>query len=117
YYTFIRLGITKERARLILLIFLPLYVILAGASPSVVRAVFMAWIVLFSLQLRFKVHPLDGLGLTFIICIIENPYIFYHVGFQLSYLVTASLLLSGNLLDKTKNIFISSFLITFIAQM
>jgi len=117
YYLFIRIGITKEHTRIVLLITLPIYAILAGGSPSVIRAVFMSWVILFLWIWRNKLHPLDGLGITFIFYILFNPYMMFHVGFQLSYFVTACLILSKSIIEKCRTAFSVSFMITLIAQM
>lgn len=42
FYLGIRIGITRERMTIVLLIFLPVYMLLSGGSPSVVRSCLMA---------------------------------------------------------------------------
>lgn len=116
YVSLVRLGLTKETASVTLLIFLPIYCILAGASPSVNRAVVMAWMVLFFSRQRFFLQPLDALGITYTIFMLINPYNIYHVGFQLSYLVTAGIILSRKLLQKWQHPLLQTAMVSAIAQ-
>lgn len=117
YFVLLRFGCTRERTRTILLIGLPIYMILAGASPSVIRAVVMSWIILFLSKWRGQIFSIDALGISFLIAILDNPFILYHVGFQLSYLVSATLLLSTTILRKYKGWLLQGFIISFLAQL
>lgn len=116
YFLLIRLGLKKETVRRLLLVFLPAYAVLAGGAPSVNRAVFMGICLLLFSQRRNNIHPIDGLGLSFILFIIYNPYLLYHPGFQLSYLVTAVLLFSRNLFQTLQGKIRPLIAVSFIAQ-
>lgn len=92
----IRLGGTRERMSAILLFILPLYAILAGGSPSVIRSVLMAEILLLA-NIRpdsFPISASDALSISFGAYLLANPFILFDPGFQLSYAVTLALLLS-----------------------
>lgn len=117
YVLFVRSGFTKETTNTVLLIFLPVYSVLAGSSPSVNRAVFMAWMIMFLTRRRFSLHPLDALGLTFILFIALNPYSLFHVGFQLSYLITAGLILSRKIFETFSSPFLKMAMVSWIAQL
>ncbi|MEK4564492.1 DNA internalization-related competence protein ComEC/Rec2 [Alkalihalobacillus sp. FSL R5-0424] len=95
FYLFIRLGLTKERAMELLMVGLPFYAILAGAAPPVIRASSMSFIVLLCLRLKRKVHPLFGIGLVSFVFLVINPYALLQLGFQLSFLISFSLLISA----------------------
>ncbi|KZR57871.1 DNA internalization-related competence protein ComEC/Rec2 [Pseudobacillus badius] len=95
YYVMIRAGIVKETAQTALLIALPVYALLAGGSPPVVRAALMTILILLTLRFQRRFTSLDALGASFIIVIMLDPYLIYQAGFQLSYLVSFSLLLSS----------------------
>lgn len=95
YYIFLRIGLTKERVYELLIAILPIYAILAGAAPSAIRASFMTMVVLICLRLKKRLHPLDGISWIFIGYLIWNPYILFHIGFQLSFLISYSLILSA----------------------
>ncbi|WP_238985134.1 DNA internalization-related competence protein ComEC/Rec2 [Bacillus kwashiorkori] len=117
YFIFLRIGITKERTRTILLVILPFYAMIAGGAPSVLRAVMMTWLVLFFLKWRKIVHPLDAIGLTFIILLVYNPFFLDHVGFQLSFTVATALLLSKQIFARETQWFKSSLLVSLISQL
>lgn len=99
YMILVRLGMTKESTRTFLLILLPIYVILTGASPPVVRAASIVMIVILSKKLKWKWSLLDSLSLSFIIFLLINPQIIFNIGFQLSYIVSFSLMLSTSILN------------------
>lgn len=101
YYVALRLGMTKERTIKIILLLLPAYVLLTGAAPSVVRAVLMISCLLVShLLRRIKIKPLDSISFAFLICLLFRPSLLFHPGFQLSFLVSFSLILSAPVILK-----------------
>lgn len=117
YFILLRSGFTREIVRIMLLIFLPIYGIITGASPSVIRSVVMAWIILFLSKWKHVISSLDALALSFHAYVLFNPFILYHVGFQLSFIVTFGLLLSKTLLAKTAHAFSNGFWISCLSQL
>ncbi|RDU35448.1 DNA internalization-related competence protein ComEC/Rec2 [Neobacillus piezotolerans] len=99
-YAGLRMGATRERISGLLILILPLYAILAGASPSVIRSVLMAEILLLAniLPKSFPVSAADALSLSFAVYLIADSFVLFDPGFQLSYAVTFALLLSGRAL-------------------
>lgn len=95
FYLLLRIGVTKERVYEILITILPIYVIFAGAAPSAIRAALMTMVVLFCLRLKVRLSSLDIISLVYVFYLTWNPYIFFHIGFQLSFLLTYSLILSA----------------------
>lgn len=95
YFLLIRIGITKEKSIDLLLIILPIYAILAGAAPSVVRATAMSIVVLLSIKANLKLNPLDGISCVCLLLLFINPAYVLHLGFQLSFLVSYSLIISA----------------------
>lgn len=91
----IRLGVTKERSLELLLLVVPLYVVMTGAAPSAVRAGFMAMVVLIALRFRLRLHALDGISWVALFMLAVNPYVLFQVGFQLSFLVSFTLIVSA----------------------
>ncbi|QKS70839.1 DNA internalization-related competence protein ComEC/Rec2 [Paenalkalicoccus suaedae] len=89
-----RLGIQKERTYMIVMISIPIYIILAGAGPSILRAGSTAFFALLFAKLPIKLHGLDLLGLVGLLLLLLNPGYVYQLGFQLSFLTTGMLLLS-----------------------
>ena len=116
YFLLLRMGIGKEQTRIILLSLLPVYAIIAGGAPSVIRAVIMSWLVLFLSKWREKFLPMDGLAFSFILMLLTNPYLIYHVGFQLSFAVTAGIVLSGPLIQKAGGWLYQSLFVSVVDQ-
>lgn len=96
YFVCIRFGLTKEGTIKLLLLLLPIYALLTGAAPSVIRAVMMICFVLASqLLIRMKVEPLDGISIAFLLFLFVRPYQLFHPGFQLSFFVSLALIVSA----------------------
>ncbi len=112
----IRLRIRREFATLILLVILPIYGILAGGAPSVWRAVTVVELLLIS-RLKWRLTVDDALSITFILFVFIEPWSIYQIGFQLSYLATASLIYSGKILQRFSSWLVQSFFITFVCQL
>lgn len=96
FFIGIRLGIARESVIYLLLAALPIYMVLAGAEPSVVRAVLMSMTVLIGLRWRKKVITLDSISIVCMLMMAANPYSVFNVGFQLSFIVTLALILSSS---------------------
>ncbi|MFK2824431.1 DNA internalization-related competence protein ComEC/Rec2 [Bacillus sp. B190/17] len=117
YYTMIRAGMSKEAAHVLLLLFLPVYALIAGGSPPVVRAVLMTFLLLLSIRLRHQFTSLDALGISFMLVVFLDPYFIYQSGFQLSYLVSFSLLLSSKVILSAPSSFLGKMLaVTSVSQ-
>ncbi|WP_160112333.1 DNA internalization-related competence protein ComEC/Rec2 [Salicibibacter kimchii] len=116
FFLFIRLGISRERACEMLLILLPLYALLAGAAPSVLRAVLMSCCVLLCIRFRVPLHPADGISFAFIGLLLYNPYMLFHVGFQLSFVISFALIASAVIFARAKTRIRQFMLVSFLAQ-
>lgn len=117
YFALVKFNlVTKEKANWFILIFLPLYALLAGGAPSVWRASLMAFMFLVINKIKLNYSVTDILGLVCLILIIFDRYIIYHIGFQLSFLVTFGLVLSRNWISQTNRLW-QPLLISFTAQM
>lgn len=88
-----RFRVSQEKAYLIVLIFIPLYVLLTGLTPSVVRSGIMAMLGIYLLRQGLFKDALNILAATALLMLIWEPYYLYNVSFQLSFLVTAGLIL------------------------
>jgi competence protein ComEC len=102
FYLGIRFGAVREKLSWTLIMTLPLYAVLTGATPSVNRSVLMTMMILFVSQMKFaiKLRSIDGLCLSFLLLAFWNPLVIYNIGFQLSYVVTLSLLLSLSIVSR-----------------
>ncbi|MGG4000163.1 DNA internalization-related competence protein ComEC/Rec2 [Anoxybacillus kestanbolensis] len=113
FYLFIRLGITRERATMILLGCIPMYVILAGAAPSVMRAAIMtSCFFLASSRLR----TIDSLSIACLVLLAKDPYTMFHLGFQLSFLVCFALIICSSFIQNQRSVIRQLFATSFIAQ-
>lgn len=75
------------------------YAALAGFTPSIVRASIMGGLLVFSQILGRQSLPLFALFLTGFIMLFIDPKLILDIGFQLSFLATAGLILIKPLLD------------------
>ena len=71
------------------------YVLLTGASPSVVRAALMAGALLLARLGGSRSHAMSALMLAALIMVLAAPAVVWDVGFQLSALATAGLIWFG----------------------
>ncbi|MBR5332669.1 MAG: ComEC/Rec2 family competence protein [Muribaculaceae bacterium] len=83
----------------ITIILLWIYAILTGLSPSVTRAVIMATIFLSAHILQRHHSPFNSLCLAAIILLSFTPESLYNIGFQLSFVAVASILLFAERLN------------------
>ena len=67
------------------------YVLLTGASPSVVRAALMAGAMVVGRLAGSRAHAISALGLAALVMLAVAPSVLWDVGFQLSLLATAGL--------------------------
>ena len=102
-----------------LLVVLPIYAVLTGASPSVIRAVLMIFLVLLIVKLKkqIKMVPIDAISLTLMIYVFFTPLIILDAGFQLSFSVSYAIILSSStLLPRYQQMISSMIVISVIAQ-
>lgn len=116
FYTLIRIGVARERAFLLLFIALPFYMVVAGGTPSVVRACLAAMIVMIAIQFKTKFLPLDALSIVFIIMVSIEPFYITDIGFQLSFLVSLFLILSSSIVAAHNSYWKQLVVVTMIAQ-
>jgi competence protein ComEC len=117
YYILIFCGITHERARIILIVLLPIYMILTGATPSVVRASFMMVLYLLIKIIKKNISSLDVISFTFLVLLFINPYYLFQVGFQLSYVVSFGLLFSIGIVEHYHSWLTKLIIVSTVAQL
>ena len=92
-----KFKLTEVRIYHITSIFLFIYLLLVGLSPSVLRGVLFYFLFTTNKIYYYYIKPLNLFILTLIISLIINPNYIYDVGFQYSYLISLSLIaLSSN---------------------
>ncbi|HBM3498359.1 TPA: DNA internalization-related competence protein ComEC/Rec2, partial [Listeria innocua] len=118
YFLLLKFGITRERVTVSLLVLLPFYVILTGASPPVIRAATMTALLLLSEKYAAKWSAFSVICISFILFFIIQPHVIYEVGFQLSYVVSFGIILSSRqILVRQQSPFVKSLTISFISTM
>lgn len=80
--------LTRAAATMALLL---LYMMLTGASASVVRAVVMAGLFIGATVLQRTAHPLNTLGVAAVILLLARPGHLFEAGFQLSFAAVAAI--------------------------
>ncbi|RFB17583.1 DNA internalization-related competence protein ComEC/Rec2 [Bacillus sp. HNG] len=117
YFLCIRFGVTRESTSILLLCLLPAYIVIAGGSPSVIRSVLMCMLLFASILWWKKGSMLDVISFVFIFMLAINPYFLFNIGFQLSFMVSASLILSSKAIFKHySNTLASLFAVSFLSQ-
>lgn len=118
YFLLIKLNLmTREKAQWMMIVILPFYAFVAGGEPSVWRACLMMLVFIILHKIKVVYSLTDVLSIIFLMLILTDKYIIYHVGFQLSFLVTLGLLLSGKWISRTRSPLMISLKISFVAQM
>lgn len=118
YFLLVKLNImTKEKAQWLMICFLPLYAILAGGKPSVWRASFMVLLYIVFTKIKLKFSVMDTLSIVFLVILFFDKYMIYHIGFQFSFIVTFGLILSRQVIVRTKSNVFRLLHISFISQM
>jgi ComEC/Rec2-related protein len=85
-------GLSRRPRSLLVLVAITTYAVLAGASPSVVRAALMAVVVLLARESGRKGQASAALGLAALGMLLVDPATVEDIGFQLSLTATAGLL-------------------------
>ncbi len=83
----------EKWAMLFTLVLLWLYALLTGMSPSVVRAVIMASVILTGRMVQRSSSPFNSLWLAAILILLFSPWQLFSIGFQLSFAAVASILM------------------------
>ncbi|MFD3447669.1 DNA internalization-related competence protein ComEC/Rec2 [Microbacteriaceae bacterium 4G12] len=118
YYLLLRLGSTRETATVLLVVLVPLYMFLAGASPSVVRASVAAVLVLACFLFTKRISGIDVLSMTALLMLLYDPYVLFDIGFQYSFLTTFALILSAHaIFSEEKGFFRNTMNVALIAQL
>lgn len=91
-------GFHKTR-RFVALAFLWCYVIFTGAAPSTMRAAIMATFIVFAITTQRKNSALNALFASSFFILLFSPLSIWNIGFQLSFICVASIILFVNKLN------------------
>lgn len=96
FFLGIRFGAVREHLNLLMILLIPVYVVVTGGEPSIVRSGLTACLIFASrLFKKRKILITDMLGLSCIIMVLYDPYVVFDLGFQLSFAVTFMIILSA----------------------
>lgn len=109
--------LTKENAEWFLIVFLPIYAVIAGGAPSVWRSSLMAFIVLILAKLNVKLIATDIVSIVLIVLLVLEPNMIMQIGFQFSFLVSGALIISRKWIMEGSSPLIQLFRISFLSQM
>jgi competence protein ComEC len=113
--------VARETALLSALFLIPIYVLLSGASPSVIRSGMMAMIAVYAARNGWLKDALQILAIAIIAMTVWNPFYLYDVGFQLSFAVTAGLIggtsAMRSLFPRKPNGLYNAIAVTLVAQL
>lgn len=85
--------VTRENSHRIVFWFIPAYVLITGFSPSVIRSGLMTMIGIYLLRRGLLKDGLNVLSAAALLMLLWEPYYMLNVSFQLSFIVTAGLIL------------------------
>lgn len=91
-----RIGVTKERSYTVVLCLLPVYAVLTGGAPSVLRAALAAGLFIGLQKWGPRGRRMDPVIILLTVMgtmLVLNPGYLFHIGFQLSFLLSGHLLL------------------------
>lgn len=106
---FKKLKIEEEKRYFLTILFLTLYALLIGSSPSIIRAFLFFILLSINKIYYFYVDSISIFFLTFSITILINPFFIFDIGFIYSFLISFTLIIGSKLLNKYDNYFIKLF--------
>ena len=102
---------------MVILIFLPMYAILSGATPSVLRACLMAMLFFFFYYGKKECQQSWSLGLCMYCLLFVQPNLLFNIGFQLSFAVTFSIIMSLPIFQKYPQPIMQLFIVSVVCQL
>jgi competence protein ComEC len=94
---------TKKLKIIIILAAIWFYALVTGLSPSVIRAATMFSFISFGQFIHRKTSVYNSLTASAIVLIIFDPYVIFHIGFQLSYTAILGILIVQPMLSSLWN--------------
>ena len=115
-YLLKRLGVIQELADLMVVTLLFCFMMISGASPSIVRAASMAILAKINSRFKWNLSSLDIFSIVFLINFIVCPLQVYQIGFIYSYWLTFCLIICQSVI-KPLSPKVTFFIIPFLAQL
>ena len=104
HWVLLRIGLTRESALWVLFCILPLFMLIAGGAPSVVRASITVMTVILVNKAGRGLRAADAISVVCVLLLIMNSSLIHHIGFQLSFLTSFTLILLVNVLKNESRI-------------
>ncbi|WP_028391872.1 DNA internalization-related competence protein ComEC/Rec2 [Bacillus cihuensis] len=117
FFIGIRAGVTREKMSLVMFLFLPIYIILSGASPSVLRSCFMAMLFFFLAFFKKSISATETISIIYLLLLLFNPNHLYNIGFQLSFSVAFAIIMSLSIMGRFSNQFIALLVTSILCQL
>lgn len=92
-FLFKRLRLGNKASGILIMVFLSVFIFIAGFEPSVLRAVVMASVVLIARMLNRETDVYTTVAFAVMLLLTASPYMLFNVGFQLSFAATLSIVL------------------------
>lgn len=90
---------TKLRA-IVTLFFITIFAIITGADPSIIRATFMAYVILLGYVIEYDSDLLNSLAVAGFFILLINPFELFSVSFQLSFFATFGIIYYSGYISK-----------------
>jgi len=94
------LNFSRKISAIITLIIITAFAIITGADPSIVRATFMAYVVLIGYVIEYDSDLMNSLSIAGFFILLINPFELFMVSFQLSFLATFGIIYYGGYASK-----------------
>lgn len=117
FFSGIRLGVTRERMLVILLLLLPVYAILSGGTPSVLRACLMTMLIILLLLWKQRMSAIMSIGIVYLMLLFIQPNMLFNIGFQLSFAVTFAIIMSLPIFNKYPQKIMQLLIVSVICQL
>ena len=112
-----KIGIEENKKYIIIILFLSIYAFIANFSPSILRATLFFLFLSINKIFFFHIKTFNIVILTFSLLTFVNPLYLFDTGFQYSFIISFFLVRFSFILNKSKNYFITAFLVSFISFM
>ncbi|MDD3453616.1 MAG: DNA internalization-related competence protein ComEC/Rec2 [Bacilli bacterium] len=109
------IKINYKKSGIIIILFLFFYMFLTNYSPSVMRASFLFIFLFIKKIFNLKTSNLNIMIILICLFLLYNPYYIYNTGFVFSFLISFSLILFSNIINKFNNYFIKVFITSYIS--
>lgn len=91
------------------------YMFLTSFSPSILRAGIFFILLLLNKKFNLNMTNINLMFILLAICMFIDPFIIYKIGFQYSYLISFTLILFSEIINKANNKIKKLFIISFIS--